>query len=90
MSTFDHVWGENQRGGPAFPCEIRPYPQNIGAQPKQHPGMDLHAYFAGKAIEGAAYQLCDFAESEWEHMAERYATAANLIATAMLAAREAK
>lgn len=46
MSNFDHVWGPNQRGGPAFPSTSTPHPQNVDAGPTSHPGLSIWQYYA--------------------------------------------
>jgi hypothetical protein len=50
MSALDHVWGANQRGGPAYPSEIVAGRGPMGEAVKQHhPGMSLRQYYAAHA-----------------------------------------
>lgn len=101
MSTFDHVWGENQRGGgPAFPAKRIAGKELMGGADivGHHPGMTLRDYFASKALPAILAQdgsgITAYAPGSkfgnGRTAAQEWAAHAYEIADAMLEAREAK
>jgi hypothetical protein len=88
MSTFDHVWGENQRGGPAFPAKRIAGRQPMGGDVvEHHPGMDLRDWFASQALQGIIACVRDHTGAT--DVKARCAKAFEY-ADAMMAAREVK
>lgn len=82
-------------GGQAFPVPAGNVSGDVWWSPE--PGMSLRDYFAAQSIRGGADSICDqldpthhAGDDEIRTHCERHATAAYMLADAMLAARAAR
>ena len=73
---------ERNDGGPAFPCDNDPTPNDFGNLPES--GMSLRDYFAAKAMQGICAGHEDPQPYTWKQLAEW----SYLAAEAMLVQRE--
>ena len=70
----------NRTGGPAFPCDLTAYDEEVV---KNFQGMTLRDYFAGQAMNALILERAD-----WKYAPETLAKYAYAQADAMLKARD--
>ena len=68
-------------GGPAFPCDLTSYDDEVRIQ---YQGMTLRDYFAAKAMQSLILEVAD-----WKYMPNEIANFAYAQADAMMKARTA-